>query len=591
MRDAMATIFWKATTLSWLTGPIFDKELRISSRRKRNYFLRVAYLLILLLVLALIWAEEIGLRSNSIGYQISRLSQVGLVITGVVVMIQFYLAQIISVVMLSNSISDEVYHKTLGVLMSTPISTLHVVAGKIFSKLLQITLLLCLTLPILGIVRVFGGVPWNFLLISFCITLMAVIFAGMLTLNFSIHDKHAYIAIIRTVLALLLLYLFLPLFLGWIVIEHFDVKENAVFKWVMVANPLLIMQVLVQELFSPRSIPFSTFGWGWHCLFMLTGSALLFLRAVIVVRKKALLQACGQLDRIKKKRGFFLFTKMDKIRRVKGPPLLWKELRSSTFNMGVVKKTLSVILIAGSILISYYIFEQENFLDEADCHIMYGMIFSISGLFFTATFAATTITSEKNSRTWPILLSTLVTDWQIIAAKVIGVFRRSAPFWSILFLHAIFFTSTYIHPAALPQIITIIVPLVFFATSSGVLFSCLFKHTTSAVIANLIFVALIWGGIPLLAVLIGEIMHLGDDLIEAVIMLNPFYHLGEILNSTGGSSHAGKLWSQLIYHWKIGGEMNFIKTMIMLTAVGSLHIAAGVVFLVITKIRLRKKIV
>ena len=126
-----AAIFRKAVTLSWLTGPIFDKELRISSRRKRNYFLRAVYLLILLITVALIWAEEVSSRSNSVVYQTSRMSRVGLTITGVVVIVQFYLAQIISVVMLSNSISDEIYRKTLGVLMSTPITSLQIIAGKI----------------------------------------------------------------------------------------------------------------------------------------------------------------------------------------------------------------------------------------------------------------------------------------------------------------------------------------------------------------------------------------------------------------------------------------------------------------------------
>ena len=30
---------------AWLTGPIFDKELRVSSRRKRNYVIRAVYVL------------------------------------------------------------------------------------------------------------------------------------------------------------------------------------------------------------------------------------------------------------------------------------------------------------------------------------------------------------------------------------------------------------------------------------------------------------------------------------------------------------------------------------------------------------------
>ena len=292
--STLATTLYKAVSLSWLTGPIFDKELRISSRRKRNYVLRVGYLVIFLLVLTLIWVEQMGSRNTNVVYRVSRLSQVGLVITGSIIMIQFYAAQITAVVMLSNSISDEVSNRTLGVLMSTPISSVQIVAGKMLSKLLQITLLLCLTLPILGIVRVFGGVPWMFLVKNLCLTWTAVIFAGMLTLNMSIHHKHAFSVIIQAILTLLLLYVLLPFFLGWLVHEQFNIQENTIFQWVMVTNPLFMSYVLMAELFSPRGIPISTNVWGWTCLVMLAGSGVLFLRAVLVVRRKALLQACGQ---------------------------------------------------------------------------------------------------------------------------------------------------------------------------------------------------------------------------------------------------------------------------------------------------------
>ena len=37
----------KVLSPSWLTGPIFGKELRVSSRRRRNYVLRFVYLMLL----------------------------------------------------------------------------------------------------------------------------------------------------------------------------------------------------------------------------------------------------------------------------------------------------------------------------------------------------------------------------------------------------------------------------------------------------------------------------------------------------------------------------------------------------------------
>ena len=39
-----------------LTGPIFDKELRVASRRRRNYVLRSVYVLVLVFFLAFTWA-------------------------------------------------------------------------------------------------------------------------------------------------------------------------------------------------------------------------------------------------------------------------------------------------------------------------------------------------------------------------------------------------------------------------------------------------------------------------------------------------------------------------------------------------------
>ncbi|MBP7052328.1 MAG: hypothetical protein KBE65_15045 [Phycisphaerae bacterium] len=42
----------RVLSLAWLTGPIFDKELRVSSRRRRNYVLRFLYIGLFTLLLA-----------------------------------------------------------------------------------------------------------------------------------------------------------------------------------------------------------------------------------------------------------------------------------------------------------------------------------------------------------------------------------------------------------------------------------------------------------------------------------------------------------------------------------------------------------
>jgi hypothetical protein len=46
-------------SLSRLTGPIFGKELRISSRRRRNYVLRCAYVALLTVFVVVVWLDQV----------------------------------------------------------------------------------------------------------------------------------------------------------------------------------------------------------------------------------------------------------------------------------------------------------------------------------------------------------------------------------------------------------------------------------------------------------------------------------------------------------------------------------------------------
>ena len=52
--------FWKSLNPVRLTGPLFDKELRVSSRRKRNYFLRFVYVGLLTVFVAIVWESSVA---------------------------------------------------------------------------------------------------------------------------------------------------------------------------------------------------------------------------------------------------------------------------------------------------------------------------------------------------------------------------------------------------------------------------------------------------------------------------------------------------------------------------------------------------
>jgi ABC-2 type transport system permease protein len=534
-------------SLSWLTGPIFDKELRVSSRRRRNYVLRFAYLALLTAFLVLVWLEEVEHSGSSV-YRISRMARAGQIIVIFIIWFQFCATQIVAVIMLSTSISDEVYNRTLGLLMTTPINSFQIVMGKLFSKLLQLILLMAISLPLLAIVRVFGGVPWGYIISSFCITLTAVIFVGSLSLFFSIFSRRAYVVIIVTILTLGVLFALLPFSAGmlWNAITG-DWPGRALTGALFYHNPFGVLFFKTEMMMSPRmggGMPF--FSWPLHCGIMLAASAVVLSASVIKVRKVALRQATGQLDvfsrkgRSRKNAAHGSVNQQDFTtapRRVTGPPVIWKELRFSLLGRRKIATFIGIFISLSMLFITYWLCLKERILDNEETHILYAVIFLGLGILVTVVLASTCITSEKESRSWPLLLATTLDDRDILFGKFVGILRRCLPIWIFLLGHVIIFSlADFIHPVAIIQMGILVAWIVVFLSGTGLYFSSRFRRTTTAVIMNFALAAAIWGILPLLMALIASInapfTRDARDFVEAYMDTNPFVHAVVVIDAT-----------------------------------------------------------
>ncbi len=585
----------------WLTGPIFDKELRVSSRRKRNFFLRSAYVLLLTVFVVMVWLSVVKFQGTA-AYQKSRMAVAGKTIITTIVTFQFIATQLIAVIMLSTSISDEIYHRTLGVLMTTPISSFQIVMGKLFSKLLQLILLLTISLPLLAIVRIFGGVPWNYVLSSLCITLTAVIFAGSLSLYFSINNRRAYVVIIKTVFTIGVLFAFFPTVLGALfalllrnfapVLRSPGFVPPILMVFFAHLNPFGAMSLNTAMMMSPiMPARMPSFYWPVHCALMLGCSALLIVRSVKVVRKVALRQAVGQLELTSKRRrrkqkrassqagGAQEFAGV--IRRVKGSPVLWKELRAPMIQGAEGKNSiigLAVTIVA--LLLTYATCAKEKCLNEDFTHISYTFMFLLIGLIFNMVLSATSITSEKESRAWPILLATSMNDWQILLGKAVGVFRRCLPIWFLLAGHILLFVSVrYIHPIAIVHLFMLIAGLVVFLTGVGLYFSTRFKRTTSAVVANFTLAVVLWIVVPALLGLVASIARGRNDVFEKYVSANPVIQAYTIMGGAGGQRNAETKLSKLEYNWppSMHSEGTYSTTGILLVTT-LIYVSVGFLF-------------
>jgi ABC-type transport system involved in multi-copper enzyme maturation permease subunit len=596
-----------------LTGPLFDKELRVSSRRRRNYALRFVYVILLTFFVAIVWLGVVESQYSPV-YQKSRMALAGKRIITTIVWFQFIATQVLAVIMLSTSISDEVYHKTLGLLMTTPMGSIQIVMGKLFSKLLQLILLLAISLPLLAVVRVFGGVPADYLISSLCMTLTAVIFAGSASLFFSINNRRSYVVIIKAAVALLVLFAVIPaitgVFFGGRYIGSSTPPNIAV--WQVVAflhvNPFAAMSANTAMMMSPvMPMAMPTFYWPAHCAVMLGGSAILIALSVTVVRKVALRQATGQLDLLprrhvskkqKKKPAPASAKAVENpgiVRRVKGSPVLWKEIRAPMIR-GVDGRNsmIGLVITIIALFITYGICKKENCLHEGFVHVVYVLMFVIIGAVFTMVLSATTITSEKESSAWPIMLATSMDDWQILLGKAAGVFRRCLPIWLLLAGHVLLFMSfRYIHPIAIVHLFIFVVGLVSFLTGVGLYFSARFKRTTSAVVANLAVAIALWAVLPgMLGLILGFTRN--DDIkaaSEIYISGNPIVQCVVVTDAVSGEHEARMKLSKLNYDWPTqrgwsgAGEMTLALLTYMIV-----YVAAGVFFAWRAKCRFRRNI-
>jgi ABC-type transport system involved in multi-copper enzyme maturation permease subunit len=602
-------------SLSRLTGPIFDKELRVSSRRRRNYTLRLIYVILLTIFVAIVWLSVVKSEGSS-AYQKSRMALAGKTIVSTIVTFQFIATQVIAVIMLSTSISDEIYHRTLGLLMTTPIGSLQIVMGKLFSKLLQIILLLAISLPLLAIVRIFGGVPWNYVLSSLCITMTAVIFAGALSLYFSINNRRAYVVIIKTVVTLGVLYFFIPTITTillrprWLNVPVFG---NPVIQFPLLVvflhfNPFGAMSINTAIMISPAvaaMIPAaptgtSLFYWPLHCMLMLGTTALLIAISVKIVRKVALRQATGQIESVtnlmRAKKSKQLSRRREKqpelsgvIRRVTGSPVLWRELRAPMIQGAEGRNSIiGLVITIIALLITYG--TCERYLNEAFTQMGYVMMFTVIGSVFTIVLSATCVTSEKETLSWPILLATSIDDWHILMGKAIGVFRRCLPIWLLMAGHIFLFICVrYIHPIAILHVPIFATGLVVFLTGTGLYFSACFKRTTSAVIASFALALFLWIVLPAVFGLV-SVFTQDYDVVGDLVSANPAAQLVIIMNGTGGSWNARAGLSNLNFPWPDSSWRKVWPTTGLVLIYMLIYTTAGVFFGWRAKCRFRRNI-
>jgi ABC-type transport system involved in multi-copper enzyme maturation permease subunit len=185
------------------------KELRGRARGRRAFVVLTFYLLFLGLF-AWAWelvAERTYVQNASLqgGSAAFASAQVGQEVFGALILIETLLVVFLAPAFTSGAISLEREKQTLDMLAATPISSLAIVVGKLFSALAYVFLLIAASIPLTAIVFVFGGVGPDDVLRAYTVLIVSAIGLGALGLFISALMQRTQGATVVTFFAVLFL--------------------------------------------------------------------------------------------------------------------------------------------------------------------------------------------------------------------------------------------------------------------------------------------------------------------------------------------------------------------------------------------------
>lgn len=182
-------------------GPVFTREVAIAPRRTRIYVARTAYGIALLILMATAW---LVLTGTQVVRDVGDLARFGTILLQILAPLQLAVAVFFSAMLSASAVSQEKDRKTLILLLLTNLSNSELVLGKLFASLLHVLVLATAALPLFMLATWFGGVAFDQVARVFVVTLISVMACGSLGSVIALWREKTFQALAMTVLVLVL---------------------------------------------------------------------------------------------------------------------------------------------------------------------------------------------------------------------------------------------------------------------------------------------------------------------------------------------------------------------------------------------------
>ena len=390
--------------------PVVGLELRIISRQRRTYALRMGYVALLTVVAGMVWISAVGRLSNvSPMYQAAFLPIAAADVVEAVLTCLFFGGQIGAVITMSGAFSRELRGGGFSALRGTPLSFGQIVLGRFIGRMAQLMVILLSALPVLALIRVFGGVPWQLVFGGMAVVLGAAGCAGAGALHNAARLRTGWPALRGSVRAAAL---YCVPGLCWLLIHR---GPGQVGVWWIPAGIYAVLlavvlgravgafryHVLHGEPYDPKKQP------------RLARDPYVYLPPVPD-------EPGGVLQQVGPTYADLVDDDFSRSTPIKGSPIVWRALRGDRLQWSRTAVVLLVILCIGLpgawSLSGYWAVNACSFL-----LVVVGLIISCAA---AALVSASAITSERESSCLGLLLTTPITDWQILMGKARAIIVR-----------------------------------------------------------------------------------------------------------------------------------------------------------------------
>jgi len=504
-----------------LPGPVFTFELMTTARRGRFYLVRALYAAILLVIL---WTVHSAWSSETGGEIPARLVNWFAFSTFCGIAIgQEVLVLALTPALVAGVIADEKTRKTLHYLLASQLTSAEIVVGKLLVRMLYVVVLLGVSLPVLSLLVLLGGIdPW-LVLLACGATLSTAWFLASLSIWVSTIARRPREALFIA-FGLECLWLCFPLMARTVSVPGWPMIDRALIwldDWVGASSPAEVVWRFVWGAVLGGGSKQSAIELVTWMIGLQAGLGLV-LAILAALQLRPIFRRQGGGAEVRERRGLRSILMARRLRRhpvLGNRPMLWKELhtggaRGLTWFIGFL-----LTLIGGGFLAYYTVWigglafaewwvhgyvPYHGYLNNERGKFCWFIKFVVPllylvGILKVAGTAAGAITSEHEEDTWVSMTATDLTGREIIFAKLMGALGQGRQLAEVIVaLAAAGVVAGALHVLSIPALIVALGIYGWFAAALGIWISLQLRSSWRAqflTIASLLLISITGQGL------------------------------------------------------------------------------------------------